>query len=133
MPTAERLTIGWDIGGAHVKACLLQRGQVIDAAQWGCSLWQGLDHLARALEAARARWPGLGAAQHAVTMTGEMVDLFPDREDASPRRWRLRCRYRPVPCTSLPGTPAGARPPTSRGIGQASPRPTGWRPRGMPR
>jgi probable H4MPT-linked C1 transfer pathway protein len=76
----ERVTIGWDIGGAHVKACLLQGGEVVDVAQWGCPLWQGLDHLTRALQAAEARWPGLGAAQHAVTMTGEMVDLFPDRE-----------------------------------------------------
>ena len=80
MPTPERTTIGWDIGGAHVKACLLQGGKVVDVAQWGCPLWQGLDHLVQALQAAHARWPALDAAQHAVTMTGEMVDLFPDRE-----------------------------------------------------
>jgi probable H4MPT-linked C1 transfer pathway protein len=80
VPTPERTTIGWDIGGAHVKACLLQGGKVVDVAQWGCPLWQGLDHLVQALQAAHARWPALDAAQHAVTMTGEMVDLFPDRE-----------------------------------------------------
>ncbi len=75
-------TIGWDVGGAHVKACLVAGGQVVDVAQWPCPLWQGLDHLARAIDAARARWPAeFGAAQtrHAATMTGEMVDLFPDR------------------------------------------------------
>ncbi len=72
-------TIGWDIGGAHVKACLVQRGQVLDVAQWPCPLWQGLAHLALVLQAAKARWAGLESAQHAVTMTGEMVDLFPDR------------------------------------------------------
>jgi probable H4MPT-linked C1 transfer pathway protein len=77
----ERRIVGWDIGGAHVKACLLQSGEIIDAAQWACPLWQGLDHLARTLQAARERWPGLDAAQHAVTMTGEMADLFADRED----------------------------------------------------
>lgn len=81
VPTPERTTIGWDIGGAHVKACLLQGGEVVDVAQWGCPLWQGLEHLVRALEAARTRWPALEAAPHAVTMTGEMVDLFPGRED----------------------------------------------------
>ncbi|BEP49256.1 hydantoinase/oxoprolinase family protein [Variovorax sp. V116] len=80
VPSPERTTIGWDIGGAHVKACLLQGGEVVDVAQWGCPLWQGLDHLARALQAASTRWPMLASAQHAVTMTGEMVDLFPDRE-----------------------------------------------------
>ena len=73
--------IGWDIGGAHVKACLLRHGEVVDVAQWACPLWQGMDQLATVLDAAGARWPGLGAAQHAVTMTGEMVDLFANRED----------------------------------------------------
>ena len=72
---------GWDIGGAHVKACWLQRGEVVEVLQWACPLWQGLDHLGAVLQDARARWPGLGAAQHAVTMTGEMVDLFANREE----------------------------------------------------
>lgn len=77
----ERIVIGWDIGGAHAKACLLQDGEVLDVAQWPCALWLGMDRLAAALQAARRRWDGLVAAQHAVTMTGEMVDLFADRED----------------------------------------------------
>ncbi|WP_088281262.1 hydantoinase/oxoprolinase family protein [Ideonella sp. A 288] len=72
--------IGWDIGGAHVKACLLRQGRVVDVAQWACPLWQGLDRLSPVLDAARQRWPELSAADHAVTMTGEMVDLFPHRE-----------------------------------------------------
>ena len=81
MATSERSVIGWDVGGAHVKACLLQRGEVIDVAQWACPLWQGLEKLAPAVQAARERWPVSGTAQHAVTMTGEMVDLFAHRED----------------------------------------------------
>ncbi|CAD5372160.1 H4MPT-linked C1 transfer pathway protein [Rubrivivax sp. A210] len=71
---------GWDIGGAHVKACRLQGGVVVDAVEWACPLWQGEAHLARVLEAARNRWPGWREARHAVTMTGEMVDLFEHRE-----------------------------------------------------
>ncbi|MEO5696279.1 MAG: H4MPT-linked C1 transfer pathway protein, partial [Burkholderiaceae bacterium] len=77
----ERAVIGWDVGGAHVKACLMQRGEVVDVAQWACPLWHGLDRLAPVIEAARSRWQRFDAAQHAVTMTGEMVDLFADRED----------------------------------------------------
>ncbi|HWH83671.1 MAG TPA: hydantoinase/oxoprolinase family protein [Burkholderiaceae bacterium] len=73
--------IGWDIGGAHVKACLLRDGRVADAAEWPCPLWQGLEHLEHALQQARARWPALDGAAHAVTMTGEMTDLFEHRED----------------------------------------------------
>jgi probable H4MPT-linked C1 transfer pathway protein len=77
----ERRVIGWDIGGAHLKACLLRRGKVVDVAQWACPLWQGLEQLERALAAARERWPAIDSATHAVTMTGEMVDLFEHRED----------------------------------------------------
>ncbi len=78
---AERDVIGWDVGGAHVKACLLQRGELLDVALWACPLWQGVEQLGPVLQAARERWPGLGSAQHAITMTGEMVDGFAHRED----------------------------------------------------
>ena len=73
--------IGWDVGGAHVKACLMRDGRVADVVQWACPLWQGMQHLERVLHLARARWPELQAATHAVTMTGEMTDLFEHRED----------------------------------------------------
>jgi (4-(4-[2-(gamma-L-glutamylamino)ethyl]phenoxymethyl)furan-2-yl)methanamine synthase len=81
----EAPVVGWDIGGAHVKASLLQGGDVIDAAQWPCPLWLGLEHLHQALAAAHRRWPSLQEARHAVTMTGEMVDLFADRQDGVQR------------------------------------------------
>lgn len=74
------LTLGWDIGGAHVKACLREGGVLRDAAQWPCPLWQGVEHLHRALDAACERWPMPPSACHAVTMTGEMVDRYPHRE-----------------------------------------------------
>ena len=77
--------IGWDVGGAHLKACLMEGGQVLDVAQWACPLWQGLPHLQAALDQARARWPDALGAPQAVTMTGEMTDLFADREDGVQR------------------------------------------------
>ncbi|HET9205470.1 MAG TPA: hydantoinase/oxoprolinase family protein [Burkholderiaceae bacterium] len=85
----ERTVVGWDIGGAHVKAALLRRGQVIDAAQWPCPLWQGIERLNAALDSACSRWPGLQRHAHAVTMTGEMVDLFAHREDGVTRLAQL--------------------------------------------
>ena len=96
--------IGWDVGGAHLKACLLggqvlsgqvqggpvqgspaQSGQVLDVAEWACPLWQGLDRLDAALDLALARWPGATTAHHAVTMTGEMADFFAHRQDGVQR------------------------------------------------
>ena len=80
-PEHHHHVIGWDIGGAHVKACLLRDGSVVEVAQWACPLWQGVEHLERVLHLAHTRWPQLGRAVHAVTMTGEMTDLFEHRED----------------------------------------------------
>ncbi|RZU02711.1 hydantoinase/oxoprolinase family protein [Rivibacter subsaxonicus] len=83
MPTPE-LLFGWDVGGAQLKLARIERGPagaplLRDAMQWPCALWQGLDRLGQAIEAARQRWPDLAQAEHALTMSGEMVDLFPDR------------------------------------------------------
>lgn len=93
----ERAVLGWDIGGAHVKAALLRRGQVVDAAQWPCPLWQGTDHLDAVLDTALARWPDLQSHAHAVTMTGEMVDLFAHREVGVTRLAALLGRRLPGP------------------------------------
>ncbi|MFC5768038.1 hydantoinase/oxoprolinase family protein [Thauera sinica] len=78
--SAASPVIGWDVGGAHVKACLLAGGRVADIVQWPAPMWQGLAHLDAAIAAARERWPAFGPARHAVTMTAEMADLFPNRE-----------------------------------------------------
>lgn len=71
--------IGWDIGGAHVKAVALQGDHVHQVMQRACPLWQGLDQLDQALgEMIQAIKPAKHC-RHVFTMSGEMVDLFPDR------------------------------------------------------
>lgn len=71
--------IGWDVGGAHLKAARAEAGRIVDVVQEPCALWLGLDRLADALAAVRAR---LGRAErHAVTMTGELADVFADRAE----------------------------------------------------
>jgi probable H4MPT-linked C1 transfer pathway protein len=81
---AGATVFGWDVGGAHVKVSAADgSGAVLDVAQWACPLWQGLAHLERAVDLVFERWPSAhrADAQHAVTMTGEMVDLFGDRAE----------------------------------------------------
>ncbi|MGJ7506694.1 hydantoinase/oxoprolinase family protein [Variovorax sp. GT1P44] len=104
----DRTVIGWDIGGAHAKACLLRDGEVLDVAQWSCPLWLGMDRLDAVLHAARERWDGLPAAQHAVTMTGEMVDLFADREDGVRRIAAELTRSLPAPHSARLGAGPGS-------------------------
>lgn len=74
--------IGWDVGGAHLKAVLLDKnGTVLQALQLPCPLWKGLDYLQRAiLDALQANKIAASGACHAITMTGELVDLFENRQ-----------------------------------------------------
>lgn len=70
--------LAWDLGGAHVKAALVDRGRHVRAAlQVPCPLWQGLPELERAVGIVLGQLPP--TRWHAVTMTGELVDLFRDR------------------------------------------------------
>jgi probable H4MPT-linked C1 transfer pathway protein len=71
--------VGWDVGGAHLKAALVQHGEVNDVMQVPCTLWQGIETIDAAVASVYARWPQARLLRNAVTMTGEMVDLFPDR------------------------------------------------------
>ena len=74
-------SIGWDIGGAHVKAAVINPlGDVIAVYQQPCPLWKGLDQLRSAVTRILAEASGWHCRQ-AITMTGELVDLFDDRDD----------------------------------------------------
>ncbi len=72
--------VGWDVGGAHLKAARLdETGAIERVIQLPCPLWQGLDRLEEAVaQALRALGP---AGLHALTMTGEMADLFSSRTE----------------------------------------------------
>jgi len=96
-PETAQPLVGWDIGGAHVKACVLSQGEVLDVAQWACPLWQGMDQLQQVLQAAQTRWPQLAGMRHAVTMTGEMVDLFAHREEGVQRIAAALAEVLPAP------------------------------------
>jgi probable H4MPT-linked C1 transfer pathway protein len=70
--------LGWDIGGAHLKVAAVNgSGKVMRVRSLPCTLWLGLEHLDRAISAALAGMPA--SRLHAVTMTGELTDLFRNR------------------------------------------------------
>ena len=73
------IAIGWDVGGAHLKAARAENGRIVDAIQVPSPLRLGLERLAQSFAEAKAR---MGAAElHVVTMTGELADTFPSRGD----------------------------------------------------
>lgn len=71
------ISVGWDLGGAHLKAARAENGVLKEVRQAACPLWQGIEHLDSALRQIISIWPQ--ADCHTITMTGELVDLFPDR------------------------------------------------------
>lgn len=71
--------IGWDIGGAHIKAAAANgQGEIIRVVQRPCALWQGLHELQKAVDTIVLDLD-LAGSHHALTMTGELVDLFANR------------------------------------------------------
>ena len=106
--------LGWDIGGAHLKAVLINEdGKALRVWQIASPLWQGLEKLIAAIDEVRH---GLdkNQYQHAVTMTGELADIFPDRKSGvqqiaqvmSERFDNLRFYAGPVGFVSLDNIPA---------------------------
>ncbi|MDZ7736036.1 MAG: hydantoinase/oxoprolinase family protein [Gammaproteobacteria bacterium] len=72
--------VGWDIGGAHLKAVGVSApGRVNLALQLPAPIWHGLDTLHEAMNEILHRLPA-AEHRHAVTMTGELADCFPDRD-----------------------------------------------------
>src|SRR6266581_3902897 len=71
--------VGWDIGGAHLKAARAEHGRIVDAVQVASPLRLGLEALEQAF--ARAK-PKMGRAdRHICTMTGELADTFASRTE----------------------------------------------------
>lgn len=73
--------IGWDIGGAHVKAVQVDgRGRALKIWHQMVPLWKGLDCFVETVRGIREEVGGHGL-RHAVTMTGELTDIFSTRAE----------------------------------------------------
>jgi (4-(4-[2-(gamma-L-glutamylamino)ethyl]phenoxymethyl)furan-2-yl)methanamine synthase len=76
----DPVIIGWDIGGAHVKAAKIDvTGRLLQVELHACPLWLGLEQLHTAVAQVQLAFK-CTPAQHVITMTGELVDLFANRE-----------------------------------------------------
>jgi probable H4MPT-linked C1 transfer pathway protein len=71
--------IGWDLGGANLKLARVEDGRVVQVAHVPCPIIQDRSKFDAALGEARKLCPS--GARHAVTMTGELSDVFADRAE----------------------------------------------------
>jgi probable H4MPT-linked C1 transfer pathway protein len=75
--------VGWDIGGAHLKAARCEDGRIVATAQVPAPLRFGLERLGQAFAEAKAL---IGSANcQIVTMTGELADTFSSRAEGVAR------------------------------------------------
>ncbi len=73
--------IGWDIGGAHLKAAAINnKHAVTQLALEPMPLWQGMDQLEKSLKTVLRGFASQNAV-HVITMTGELVDVFATRDE----------------------------------------------------
>jgi probable H4MPT-linked C1 transfer pathway protein len=102
---------GWDIGGAHLKvATLTADGRVAKLRQYATPLWQGLGTLESRL-AVLAQDTRHEIDLHAVTMTGELVDAFPDRASGVERLLQVFAARHAAERTLVYTLDAGLQPP----------------------
>ncbi|MDN5928648.1 MAG: hypothetical protein L0I29_16390 [Hyphomicrobiales bacterium] len=79
MPKGKSIVAGFDIGGAHLKVARAEAGRIVAARIFATPIWQGLDSLAAAIGEAMPLYAG--ADTLAFTMTGELSDIFPSRDE----------------------------------------------------
>ena len=80
MTVQQGYITGWDIGGAHLKVARSDHtGTIIDVIQLACPLWQGIEQLELAIQTAQKQLTNHDDIA-AITMTGELVDIFANRQ-----------------------------------------------------
>ncbi|NKB36799.1 MAG: H4MPT-linked C1 transfer pathway protein [Gammaproteobacteria bacterium] len=73
--------VGWDIGGAHLKMVKVDgQGNVLQAKQYATPIWQGLEILKSLFEQNKNLHTSDNEV-HALTITGELSDIFDNRKD----------------------------------------------------
>jgi probable H4MPT-linked C1 transfer pathway protein len=75
-----RQIIGWDLGGANIKSACVEGGRVTSVTQTPCPAMQDCRKFDEAFGQALAGLPAK-TGFHAVTMTGELSDVFSDRQE----------------------------------------------------
>jgi probable H4MPT-linked C1 transfer pathway protein len=70
------MVIGWDIGGVNTKVARVDRGQVLAAVSRPFELQRSPESLRSLLQALASEIGATPSAQHAVTMTAELSQMF---------------------------------------------------------
>ena len=85
-------SIGLDIGGAHLKACLIKNDTFLKLGKitmFKTPIWESQNALVSTLKEIEKRWSIEEDVQINTTMTAEMTDCFRDRKKVYKRFFLL--------------------------------------------
>ncbi|MET0597790.1 MAG: hydantoinase/oxoprolinase family protein [Mesorhizobium sp.] len=99
------VVVGLDVGGAHLKAARVEAGEIVAAMTVAMPLWHGMGRLHAAFGRASSLFAG--ADRFAVTMTGELSDLFADRAAGVRALLDAVASHVPSAATSVYAVPSG--------------------------
>ncbi len=75
----RNIYIGWDIGGANTKYCILN-DNTIDCKIKSCELWRTTKEIQKLISEIHKKFSNKYNIINAISMSGEMCDIFPTRE-----------------------------------------------------
>ena len=77
----KNMYIGWDIGGAHTKYTMIKENSLkITSKVFSLKLWESLDPLKKIINETQNKYGNMYRIKNAITMSGEMCDIFPNRK-----------------------------------------------------
>ena len=77
-------SIGLDIGGAHLKACLIRNNTFLKLSKvelFKTPVWESQNTLISTLKEIEKKWAMIEDVQINIAMTAEMTDCFKDRRE----------------------------------------------------
>ena len=77
-------SIGLDIGGAHLKACLIKNDKILKLSKvelFKTPIWESRNTLVSALKKIAKKWAVVEDVQINIAMTAEMTDCFKNRRE----------------------------------------------------
>ena len=81
-------SIGLDIGGAHLKACLIKNNKTLKLSKadlFKTPIWESQNTLVSTLQEIEKKWAMGEDIQINIAMTAEMTDCFKDRKKVCER------------------------------------------------
>ena len=74
----KEIYIGWDIGGAHLKSCVINNQKTVCSVDL-CELWK-TQEVGYIISQTIKQHAHNGIINNVVTMSGEMCDIFENRD-----------------------------------------------------